>query len=157
MIKIYTGVSDINVVKSKIKKHNNVKAVYLDYIQQFDGDKKNGREVEVSGVIRKCKNMAMVMNIPFIILSQLNRAIEIHNREPLFSDLRESGSLEQDANMVLFIHSSDEEKQKEIEDSVFYLAKNKNGRTGKIATNFNKPFFEFGLISKMDNNDWYNN
>lgn len=156
-IKFYTDISDISIVKANIKKHRNVKAVFIDYIQQFSGDKKAGREAEVAGISRTIKNMAMSMNIPFIILSQLNRAIEIHNREPLFSDLRESGAIEQDANIILFIHSSDDERQKEIEDSNIYLAKNKNGRTGKIATNFNKPYFEFGLLAKEPAGDWYNN
>lgn len=156
-IKFYTDVSDINQVKAKIRKHKDVKAVFIDYIQQFSGDKKAGREAEVAGISRSIKNMAMAMNIPFIILSQLNRAIEIHNREPLYSDLRESGSLEQDANIILFIHSSDEERSKDIEDSNFFLAKNKNGRTGKICTNFNKPFFEFGIIGIKNDADWINN
>jgi replicative DNA helicase len=156
-IKFYTNVSDINQVKAKIRKHKAVKAVFIDYIQQFSGDKKGGREAEVAGISRSIKNMAMAMNIPFIILSQLNRAIEIHNREPIYSDIRESGSLEQDANIIIFIHSSDEERSKDIEDSNFYLAKNKNGRTGKICTNFNKPYFEFGLIGNKHDTDWINN
>jgi len=66
-------------------------------------------------------------------------------------------SIEQDANIILFIHSSDEERSKDIEDSNFYLAKNKNGRTGKICTNFNKPYFEFGLIGNKHDTDWINN
>jgi replicative DNA helicase len=99
----------------------------------------------------------MTLRVPFILLSQLNRAIEFHNREPILSDLRESGAIEQDANIVIFIHSSDEEKQKEIEDSNFYLAKNKNGRTGKIATNFNKPYYEFGLPMTDDEGGRYGN
>ena len=155
-IKMYDALSDINSIKAQIRKHKDVKAVVVDYLQQISGDKSGSREAEVSGITRTCKNMAMYMRIPFILLSQLNRAIEISNREPILSDLRESGAIEQDANIVLFIHSGDDERQKEIEDSAFYLAKNKNGRTGKIKTNFNKPYYEFGLMPD-ERMDWTNN
>lgn len=156
-IKIYDTISDMNSIKSKIKSHKNVKAVFIDFLQLIGGDKSGSRESEVAGISRSCKTMSMTMKIPVVLLSQLNRAIEFHNREPILSDLRESGAIEQDANIVLFIHSGDDERQKEIEDSAFYLAKNKNGRTGKIKTHFNKPVYEFGLILSDESLEWKNN
>jgi replicative DNA helicase len=153
-IKIYDTVGEINAIKANIRKHKNIKAVVIDFLQLISGDKSGSREMEVAGISRTCKTLAMTLRVPFILLSQLNRAIEFHNREPILSDLRESGAIEQDANIVIFIHSGEEEKQKEIEDSNFYVAKNKNGRTGKISTNFNKPFYEFGRIISDDSMDW---
>jgi len=156
-IKIYDTVSDLYQIKAKIKKHKNIKAVVADYLQQMEGDKSGNREQEISSIAGSFKRMAMGMKLPFILLSQLSRANEKQNREPILSDLRESGAIEQDANIVLFIHSSDEEKQKDVENSNFLLAKNKNGPTGKIKTNFNKPYFQFGIILDDDSVDWTHN
>jgi replicative DNA helicase len=144
-IKIYDSVFDINRIKAKIKKTRNLKAVIVDYLQLMGSTAAKSREQEVASISRQFKLLAQRLNIPIILLSQLNRSIEIQNREPELSDLRESGAIEQDANVVLFIHSAEDQHHEEIEETAFYLKKNKNGRTGKINTSFNKPFFEFGL------------
>jgi replicative DNA helicase len=156
-IKIFDNVFDINQIKAKIKKSKKLKAIIVDYLQLVGGGSGKNREQEVANISRQFKILAQKLNVPVILLSQLNRGIEASNREPELKDLRESGAIEQDANVAIFIHSKDEEHNKEIEESAFYLKKNKNGRTGKIMTQFNKPCFEFGLFKHKDDMDWTNN
>lgn len=152
-IKIYDNVFDINQIKAKMKKSKKLKAVIVDYLQLVGGGSGKNREQEVANISRQFKVQAQKLNIPVILLSQLNRGIEATNREPELRDLRESGAIEQDANVAIFIHSKDEEHNKEIEESAFYLKKNKGGRTGKIPTQFNKPCFEFGIF-REPGEDW---
>jgi replicative DNA helicase len=153
-IYIYDSIFDINKIKSKIKRTRKLKAVVVDYLQLVGGGQGKSREQEVAYISRQFKLLAQQLNIPIILLSQLNRAIEAKNSEPELSHLRESGAIEQDANVVIFIHSKDDQHNNDIEETAFYLKKNKNGRTGKIPTMFNKPVFEFGLIPKEKEEDW---
>ena len=81
---------------------------------------------------KRLKNYAMKFEMPIILLSQLSRVSEKEDREPKLSDLRESGNIEQDADIVIFIHNDQ-----------LIIAKNRNGKTGKIKIEFEKKYFRF--------------
>jgi len=113
------------------------------YLQLMtSGMKYDNRTHEVTQISASMKKLAKDLNVPVIALCQLNRAIEAAKREPQLSDLRESGSIEQDADLVLFIHAEVDE-QAGKENYAIYLKKQRNGPTGKIPVMFEKRFTKF--------------
>ena len=119
--------------------------IYIDYLQLIDMRNENrsyNREQEVAQVSRQCKIMAKELDIPVILLSQLNRECERRaDKTPLLSDLRESGAVEQDADTIIFIHRPEyyDDPGKEVGGEIvesgkgsLIIAKNRNGTTGKI-------------------------
>jgi replicative DNA helicase len=127
--------------------------VIIDYLQLMTGPQNSGsREQEVSNISRSLKSIAKELNVPVIALSQLNRSAELRggSKRPQLSDLRESGAIEQDADMVLFIHRQDKFGIIEFEDgsstkgiAEIILAKNRNGPVDDIRLRFReeKAFF----------------
>lgn len=135
-------------IKSKariLKKKGLLGLIIIDYLQLTEGDgKSNTRNEEVSTISRELKKMAKDLDVPVIALSQLNRAVESRggDKRPLLADLRDSGSIEQDADMVLFIHRPDyygntlfydKEKTKIIANGIeIIIAKYREGATGSV-------------------------
>jgi replicative DNA helicase len=132
-----------------------IKIIIVDYLQLVHGEKKNGsRENEVSSVSRGLKMIAKDLNIPVIALSQLNRELEkTGSKKPQLSNLRESGSIEQDADIVWFIHrpakygetsmtiNGSERSSEKIAEVI--IAKNRNGITGSFFLQHNDSLTEF--------------
>lgn len=120
--------------------------IVFDYLQLMTGLKEHRRESrqqEISGISAGLKTLAKELDRPVLALSQLNRALEARSdKRPQLADLRESGSIEQDADMVLFIHKpkTDEENSHIMEQIV---AKNRNGPTGSVGLYFNAPAMRF--------------
>jgi len=138
----------------RLKRQHNVDIVIIDYLQLMSGttEMKFSREQEVSAISRALKSIAKELNIPVIALSQLNRSVEIRggNKRPQLSDLRESGAIEQDADMVMFIHrpevygfNQDEEGNSLIGMAEIILAKHRNGPIGDIQLKFTKELAKF--------------
>ncbi len=128
------SVMEIRTKARKLQMDKGVKLLILDYLQLARGPKAESRVVEVSQISQGLKNIARELNIPFIVLSQLSRAIEQRSdRKPQLSDLRESGSIEQDADLVMFIHRPDLEQ---VEQVKLVIAKHRNGPTGEIELDF---------------------
>ena len=101
------NVFDLKAKVRLLKKKHGIKAVIIDYIQLMDGEgkKESNREREISNISRACKGLSKELDIPIIGLAQLNRGVETRaDKRPVLSDLRESGSLEQDADTVLFVY-----------------------------------------------------
>jgi replicative DNA helicase len=120
--------------------------VILDYLQLAREPKARSREQEVGGISRALKALAKELNVPVIALSQLNRDLEKRpNKQPVLSDLRESGSLEQDADLVLFIYRDEvyNENSKDKGLAEIHLAKQRNGPTGRIKLTYRKEFMQF--------------
>ena len=123
-------------------------AIYIDYLQLVsnrDLAKGSNREQEISSISRRLKQLAKELNVPIIALSQLSRACESRtDKHPMLSDLRESGAIEQDADIVMFPFrpnyyvDTEDERLCEIE-----FAKNRNGKTGMVEVDFSGEFQRF--------------
>ncbi len=126
----------------RMKQKFNIEAVFVDYLQLMHLPNAESRQVEISTISRGLKSLARELRIPVIALSQLNRMAEGRaDKKPLMSDLRESGAIEQDADMVLLIHR--EEYYKPEDESVrnqaeLIIAKQRNGPTGTVKLHFDK-------------------
>lgn len=134
-IKVFDKISDVNLIINEIKKSarkGKLKSVFIDYLQLIKGAKGENQNLKIGYITGKLKNLSMELEIPIILLSQLSRGNEKESREPQLSDLRESGNIEQDADVVIFIHEGE-----------FIIAKNRNGKTGKFSIDFEKQFFRF--------------
>lgn len=121
--------------------------ILVDYMQLMSGSKRSeSRQQEVSQISRELKGLAKEMNVPLIALSQLSRAPEARNPpKPMMSDLRESGSIEQDADVVAFIYRDDYYKPTEENAGLaeLLIAKQRNGPTGTVKLAFLKEFTKF--------------
>ncbi len=148
--------ADIQAKARKLKAVNDdLNLIIVDYLQLITTSsfsKSDNRQNEVSEISRGLKEMARELKVPVIALSQLSRAVEKReNKKPILSDLRESGSIEQDADIVMFIYREDyyqksDKEEKSNDSSVVELtiSKNRNGPTGEIDLVFIK---EYGLFS----------
>ncbi len=120
--------------------------IVVDYLQLMSGGRSESRQQEVSQISRELKALAKEMNVPVIALSQLSRAPEARNPpKPMMSDLRESGSIEQDADVVAFIYREDYYKPSDENAGMaeLILSKQRNGPTGTIKLAFLKEFTRF--------------
>jgi replicative DNA helicase len=134
--------------------------VIVDYLQLMSGPENAGsREQEVSNISRSLKSIAKELNIPILALSQLNRSVEMRGgtKRPLLSDLRESGAIEQDADMVVFIHRQDKFGIPTFEDgsstkgiAEIILAKNRNGPVDDVRLRFREEKAQFVDIDDFD-------
>lgn len=133
---------------------HDIKVIIIDYLQLMTAgvDSKGSREFEVSLISRSLKAIAKELNVPIIALSQLNRSVETRggDKRPQLSDLRESGAIEQDADMVMFIHRpdyygvlEDEEGNSLVGVAEIILAKHRNGATGTVQLEFRSEFAKF--------------
>ena len=120
---------------------------YLGLIKPLSG---KNREQEVSGISLGLKNLARQLKVPIVLLTQLNRAIENRaDKRPLLSDIRESGSVEQDADIIMFIHRPErvgEETYNGIDAkglAVIDIAKQRNGEIGQFLLNYDHDFTRF--------------
>ncbi len=147
-------------IKSRVRRMRNVDCIIIDYLGLISSAvKKENRVQEVSEITRNLKMMAKDLNIPVICCAQLSRGTEGHgkNHKPQLADLRESGSIEQDADIVMFLYREDyyrndvaDEKQDDIDanKTELIVAKNRHGATGTIEMTFDKEFTRFRSIDK---------
>lgn len=150
-----TSIFELATKSRRLVKEHGVECIFIDYLQliRAEGKTINNREQEVSTISRALKQLAKELNIPIIALSQLNRGVEARtgdNKRPVLSDLRESGSIEQDADMVLLLHrpeyyglTVDEYNNSLIGIAEVIVAKNRNGSTGPINLRFKGELMKF--------------
>ena len=132
------SITEIRTKCRKLKMEKDIGLVVIDYIQliQGTGSRKNGsREQEIAEISRSLKILAKELNVPVIALSQLSRAVESRpDHRPMLSDLRESGSIEQDADIVMFLYRDDyynpDSEEKDISEVI--MAKHRSGSTGTV-------------------------
>jgi replicative DNA helicase len=131
----------------RLKQRFDLKLLIIDYLQLMSsGRKVESRQVEVSEFSRSLKLLAKELEIPVIAISQLNRGPEQRqDKRPMLSDLRESGSLEQDADMVVLLHREDvyERESPRAGEADFILAKHRNGPTGTVTVAFQGHYSRF--------------
>ncbi len=140
-------IQQIEATARKLKNKNNLGLLIIDYIQLIKNKGKfNSREQEVADITRTLKLLSLELKIPIIGLCQLNR--NATRQEPLLSDLRESGAIEQDADNVLFLYQENDSESDMIDITV-KVAKQRAGGIGKVYMKFNKPNSEFRNIIRM--------
>jgi replicative DNA helicase len=148
------GIMELRSKLRRLKAQHDIGMVIVDYIQLMGADRRQENRVqEIASISRGLKIIGRDFNIPVIAVSQLSREPEKHNRPPILSDLRESGAIEQDADLILFIH------RKEIYDphndelkgrASINLAKHRNGPTGSFELAFIAQYALFGDISRRE-------
>lgn len=154
-----TPVTTIFEIKAKAKYFNKkhpLGLIIIDYLQLINGsDKRIPREQQIAEISKGVKSMAKELDVPVLVLSQLNRAAEKENREPRLSDLRESGSIEQDADIVLLLSKKTNDKEEEEctydngnDLRTLIVAKNRNGETGVTTLLFEKQFTRFRNLER---------
>jgi replicative DNA helicase len=150
-----TPAASVNEIRTKCRRlyaEHGLDMVLIDYMQLMSGQGGSGggrnenRQQEISYISRSLKALARELNVPVIALSQLSRAVESRSdKRPMLSDLRESGSIEQDADVVLFIYRDDyyneDSEQQNIADVI--VAKHRHGSTGTVSLYFRKELTQF--------------
>lgn len=133
-------------------RHPDLGLVIVDYMQLMmpDGRVQN-REQEIAKISRSMKIMARELDLPVLALSQLSRAPEKRDPpRPILSDLRESGAIEQDADMVMFVYRPRNDDTGQLENTAeLIIAKHRNGPTGKVDLQFNPQYASFGTASRQ--------
>ncbi len=147
--------------KSKrLKEKNQLDLIIIDYMQLIPVDTKysGNRQQEVSKISRSLKQLARELNVPIIALSQLNRRVEEReSKKPMMSDLRESGSIEQDADIIAFLYrddyynKNDEDKPKDKHITELNIAKHRNGAIGTIEFLFDSSTGKFSTFKNEEN------
>jgi replicative DNA helicase len=148
------SVLELRAKARRLKAEHNINMIVVDYLQLMQGPKGvESRQQEISVISRSLKALAKELNIPVIALSQLSRAVEQRaDRKPQLSDLRESGAIEQDADVVIFlyrpwIYSQEDEDEGKAE---VIIAKQRNGPTGTIQASFISKYARFENFSESE-------
>ena len=153
MVELYiddTASITIGEMKAKLRRMNNLGLVVIDYLQLMSSGRRDGNRVaEVSEITRNLKIMAKELNVPVITLSQLSRGPESRtDKRPLLSDLRESGSIEQDADIVLFLYRDAyyTKAEENISSCECIIAKNRHGELNTVNLRWDGQFTRFSDV-----------
>jgi replicative DNA helicase len=149
------NIMEMRTMGRRLQAENNLGLIIVDYLQLMEGRGSKGsdnRVQEISEISRGLKQLARELNVPVIALSQLSRAVESRpDQMPKLSDLRESGSIEQDADVVMFLYREDRVKpdtpNKNIADVI--VAKHRNGPVGKVQLYFEENSTTFKSLEKI--------
>lgn len=153
-------------MKSRVRRLRDVDAVFVDYLQLMkSGTRVESRVQEVSEITRNLKLMAKDLNIPVVVLAQLARATEARGKShrPQLSDLRESGSIEQDADIVIMLYRDEyytdnqdsdgapQEEVKAVNEAEFIISKNRHGPTNTVKVAWNGDYTLFTNLETLRN------
>ena len=151
------GVLELRAKARRLKAEHNVGMIVVDYLQLMQGPRNaQSREQEISSISRSLKALAKELNIPVVALSQLNRAVEARgDKRPVLADLRESGAIEQDADVVVFVHrpemfgiEKDENGNSTEGTAELIIGKQRNGPTGSARMAFIKQYARFENLTR---------
>ncbi len=145
------NVMEMRTLARRLQAEHNLGLIIIDYLQLMEGRTSDNRVQEVSEISRSLKGLARELNIPVLALSQLSRAVENRSPQiPKLSDLRESGSIEQDADVVLFLYREDREKPDTPNKNVVQVivSKHRNGPLGTASLYFNDAITSFSSLEK---------
>lgn len=149
------SVMEMRAKARRLKLEHDLKIIFIDYLQLIQGGltgRSENRQQEISEISRALKSLARELNVPVVALSQLSRSVETRQvKKPMLSDLRESGSLEQDADIVAFLYREDyydpDTDKKNITELI--VAKHRNGPVDTIQLFFHKQFTRFADLAKQ--------
>lgn len=149
------SISELRSKCRKFKLEHNLGLVIIDYLQLMTGGKKSeSRQQEISEISRSLKGLARELNVPVVALSQLSRAVEQRpDKRPMLSDLRESGAIEQDADIVMFLYRDDyyNHDSEEAGISEVIIGKQRNGPTGTVKLAWLSQFTKFANLERQGN------
>lgn len=162
------SVFDLRAKCRRLKQQHDIQMIFIDYLQLMTtkGDKAGNREQEISTISRSLKSLAKELQVPVLALSQLSRNVESRagSKKPILSDLRESGAIEQDADMVVFIYRpeyyglNDENNESAKGKAIINIAKHRNGKLGDVELKFVGQYARFedpeATYTKVDNNSF---
>ncbi len=146
----------------RLKAEHGIQIIVIDYLQLMRGEQGGNREQEIASISRSLKGIAKELNVPVLALSQLSRSVETRggDKKPQLSDLRESGSIEQDADIVMFLYRPEYYKITVDEDGMptqgvgeVILAKHRNGSTGNVKLKFIGKYTKFADLDSPSNYD----
>lgn len=155
------SVFELRAKARRLKEQHDIQLIIVDYLQLMTagGEGKGNREQEISTISRSLKGLAKELNVPVIALSQLSRAVETRggDKKPQLSDLRESGAIEQDADMVMFIHrpeyyniTEDETGMPTAGMAELIVAKHRNGPVDSVKVRYIGQYTKFGDLDTLD-------
>ena len=162
------SIFELRAKARRLKENENIQLIIIDYLQLMSGgpDSKGNREQEISNISRGLKSLAKELEIPIIALSQLSRQVENRpggSKRPQLSDLRESGAIEQDADMVMFIYRPeyyglevDENNEPTKGRAEIIIAKNRHGALETVKLRFVGQYAKFADLDYMEGQDIYN-
>ncbi len=144
-------INELQAKARRLKQEHGIRLIAIDYLQLLkapDVGNRDGREKEIASISGGIKGIAKELDIPVIVLAQLNRNPDSRGGKPRMSDLRESGSIEQDADLVGLlmrpeVYADDEDKENLYGEAEFIIAKQRNGPTGEVPLTFHKEFMRF--------------
>jgi replicative DNA helicase len=149
------GILELRAKARRLKVEHNIGMIIVDYLQLMQGPKSSqSREQEISNISRSMKALAKELNIPVLALSQLNRSLEARpDKRPMLSDLRESGAIEQDADVVIFVHRPEKYGLTKDDNSSaegiaeIIIGKQRNGPTDQVELAFIKQYARFDNLA----------
>ncbi|NLT94009.1 MAG: replicative DNA helicase [Clostridia bacterium] len=148
------SVREIRAKTRRLKAEKGLGLIVIDYLQLISSGKRSeSRQQEISDISRSLKSLARELNVPVIALSQLSRAVEQSaDKRPSLSHLRESGALEQDADIVMFIYRDEyyNPESEKLGIAEIIIAKHRNGPVGSVELSFRKEFTKFGNLAHRE-------
>lgn len=149
------NIMSMRTMARRLQAEHDLGLIVIDYLQLMEGRGGDNRVQEISEISRGLKNLARELNIPILALSQLSRSVESRSPQiPKLSDLRESGSIEQDADVVLFLYREDREKPDTPNKGIvkIIISKHRNGPVGEVSAFFQEGSASFRSLEKIHTN-----
>ena len=143
------SISELRSKCRKFKLEHNLRMIIIDYLQLMSGSgRSESRQQEISEISRSLKSLARELNVPVLALSQLSRAVEQRpDKRPMMSDLRESGAIEQDADVVMILFREDKETPERVK---LLVEKNRHGSTGDIDLHWDGKYTKFTSVENSN-------
>jgi replicative DNA helicase len=155
--KAANSITQMRSVARRLKSEHGLGLIVIDYLQLMTTSKNYDSMVnQVTEISRSLKALARELDVPVLALSQLSRAVEARGGKPRLSDLRDSGSIEQDADVVMFIHRDDKYKEESEKNNIaeILIEKHRNGATGKVDLYFDGKTTSFLPLEKSSMDDF---
>jgi replicative DNA helicase len=152
------SIMELRAKARRLKLQHDIQLIIVDYLQLMEAKERENRQQEISVISRGLKSLARELEVPVIAVSQLNRSVETREgHKPRISDLRESGGIEQDADVIILMHREDyyDENHKEKNKVELNIAKQRNGPTGKVTLTFLREFLRFENFQNNTSLDTY--